>query len=265
MLRPRITPCLLIRNGGLVKTQQFSNDKYVGDPINAVKIFNEKAVDELIIIDIDATRLGSDPNYALIQRLANEARMPICYGGGIKTSAQAEKIIKMGVEKVALSSALFVNPELISELAKALGSQSVVGVLDVKKSLFKGYSIFIENGVKKIPGKLSEWVTTFQDFGIGEILINSIDRDGMQAGYDLELVKGITGCLNVPSTFLGGAGSLSDIKKLIAQRGLGGCAAGSLFVFKGKYRAVLINYPKFAEKIDLIELGLAEYNSNVRK
>jgi cyclase len=142
MLRPRITPCLLLRNGGLVKTRQFGEDKYVGDPINALKIFNEKAVDELIVIDIDATRLDAEPNYSLIQRLANESRMPLCYGGGIKTSEQAERIIQMGVEKVAISSAIIQTPSLIAKVAEAVGHQSVVGVLDVKKSLIYFYGVF---------------------------------------------------------------------------------------------------------------------------
>jgi imidazole glycerol-phosphate synthase subunit HisF len=262
MLRPRISPCLLIRNGGLVKTVQFKTDKYVGDPINAVKIFNEKAVDELIVIDIDATRFGQEPNYALLQRLANESRMPLCYGGGIKECKQAEKIIQMGFEKIALSSAALAKPELLGTIANAIGKQSVVGVLDVKKNMFNNYSIYIDNGTKKVDGKLADWVATFQSSGVGEILINSIDRDGMRTGYDLNLVKNIVNHFSVPSTFLGGASSLSDIGELIALRGVGGCAAGSMFVFKGKYRAVLISYPKFKEKYDLILESMEKYHQS---
>ena len=256
MLRPRITPCLLLRNGGVVKTRQFGEDKYVGDPINAVKIFNEKAVDELIVIDIDATRLGAEPNYSLIQRLADESRMPLCYGGGIKTSEQAERITQMGVEKVAISSAIIQSPDLIAKIAEALGQQSIVGVLDVKKSLFNRYDVYTHNGTKKVAGKLSDWIKRLQSFGIGEIIINSIDRDGMQNGYDLELVHKVKDLMTVPSTFLGGASSLEDIGDLIKARGVGGCAAGSLFVFKGKYRAVLINYPEFEKKLELINKSL---------
>lgn len=258
MLRPRLTPCLLIRDGRLVKTRQFSDDKYVGDPINAVRIFNEKAVDELIVIDINATRVRSEPNYSLIQKLADESRMPICYGGGIKNSVQAERIVQMGVEKIAMSSAILTSPEIILDIAQAVGRQSVVGVLDVKKQILRGYSIFTHNGTKKISGSLTDWIAEFQRFGIGEILINSIDRDGMQSGYDFELVKAVKDHFSVPSTFLGGASSLEDIGKLIKLRGLGGCAAGSLFVFKGKYRAVLINYPTIDEKLKLIEENLRE-------
>jgi len=259
MLRPRISPCLLIRNGGLVKTQQFKNDKYIGDPINAVKIFNEKAVDELIIIDIDATVLNHDPNYDLLQKVANESRMPLCYGGGIKNSTQAQKIIEMGIEKIAVSSEAFSNPNLISNISNLVGRQSVVCVLDVKKNILKGHSIYTHNGKKKVHGNLIHWVKVFQDAGAGEIIFNSIDRDGMQTGYDLDLVRGIIDHLSIPSTFLGGASSLEDIGNLIAMRGVGGYSAGSLFVFKGKHRAVLISYPKFEEKFNLIQENMNKY------
>jgi len=259
MLRPRITPCLLIKNDGLVKTVNFSNEKYVGDPINAVKIFNEKNVDEILIIDIDATSKGMAPNYSLIERIANESRMPICYGGGIKNLEQAEKIIGMGIEKVAISSAFIKDPSMISELSFLIGSQSVVGVLDVKKAFLKGYNVFTHNGTVKVKGKLSDWVKTYQDMGVGEIVFNSIDRDGLMTGYDTNLVNELQGSLSVPSSFLGGAGSLSDIEKLISLTGHGGCVAGSLFVFKGKYRAVLINYPRIEDKLDLIKKGLNRF------
>lgn len=262
MLRPRISPCLLIRKGGLVKTRQFKDDKYVGDPINAVRIFNEKSVDELIIIDIDATRLNNEPNFELLQRLANESRMPLCYGGGVKNVEQAKRIIQMGIEKVAISSEAFKDPELVRKISESIGSQSVVCVLDVKKTLFRSYALYTMNGTKKVEGKPIDWINTFQDLGAGEILINSIDRDGMQNGYDLELVENIIDYLKVPSTFLGGASSLEDIGDLIAKRGVGGCAAGSLFVFKGKFRAVLINYPDFKEKYDLINRSLEKFDKS---
>lgn len=252
MLRPRVSPCLLIRNGGLVKTKQFTNDRYVGDPINAVKIFNEKSVDELIVIDIDATRLGDEPNYKLIEKLANESRMPLCFGGGIKNAKQAERIIQLGVEKVAISSAVLEEPLLIRQLSEIIGNQSIVCVLDIKKSIFKGYEIYINNGKKKIKGSLIQWIETIQEYGAGEILINSIDRDGMQNGYDFNLINTIKNNISIPVTYLGGASSLNDIGDLVENFGLVGCSAGSLFVFKGKYRAVLINYPNFEEKYELL-------------
>lgn len=262
MLRPRISPCLLIRNGGLVKTQQFKNEKYIGDPLNAVKIFNEKAVDELIILDIDATTLEKEPNYSLLQRLADESRMPLCYGGGINSIESAERIIQMGIEKIAISSAALKDPNLITQISNSIGQQSVVCVLDVKRKMFGDYSIYINNGTKKVGGKLIDWINILQDSGTGEILINSIDRDGMQNGYDIKLVQSIINDLTVPSTFLGGASSLSDIGDLIAFRGIGGCAAGSLFIFKGKYKAVLINYPKFEDKYNLIVENLNKFQNS---
>jgi imidazole glycerol-phosphate synthase subunit HisF len=265
MLRPRILPCLLLRNSGLVKTKQFIEYKYIGDPINAVKIFNEKSVDELLIIDIDASCLGIEPDYRIIEKLANETRMPLCYGGGIKTISQAERIIQLGVEKVAISSAVLEEPFLIKHLSEIIGSQSVVCVLDVKKSIFKGYEIYINNGKKKIKGSLIQWIKTFQEYGAGEILINSIDRDGMQNGYDLALVELIKKYITIPVTFLGGASSLDDIGDLIENFGLVGCAAGSLFVFKGKYRAVLINYPSFNDKYELVQSSILKFKGNLRK
>lgn len=261
MLRPRITPCLLLRNQGLVKTRQFRDDKYVGDPINAVKIFNEKSVDELIVLDIDATTHNQQPNFNLIKKLADECRMPLCYGGGIKDLDQAKRIINMGVEKIALSSVLFDNPDLISEIAGEIGAQSVVGVFDIKKGFLGKYSIYTHNGKKKRAGSLSDWIVKFQSLGVGEILINSIDRDGTQNGYDVELAGRVLNYLNVPFTFMGGASSLADVGDLIKLMGVGGYAAGSLFVFKGKYRAVLINYPKFKDKLTLINNSLKIYNN----
>lgn len=242
-------PVLLIRNGGLVKTRGFRDDKYVGDPINAVRIFNEKAVDEIAVFDIDASEQEREPNFALIAKLANECRMPLCYGGGIKNLATAERIISLGVEKVAMSSAAIEHPELIAETAKSLGRQSVVAVLDVKKSAFRGYEVYTHNATKKVKKNLLELVEELQQLGVGEIVINSIDRDGMMKGYDISLADQVKKHCKVPLTILGGAGSLEDVGELIATCGTLGCAAGSYFVFKGKYRAVLISYPSLSEKL----------------
>ncbi|MFA9372822.1 MAG: AglZ/HisF2 family acetamidino modification protein [Poseidonibacter sp.] len=251
MLTPRIIPCLLVHKKGLVKTTKFKDSKYVGDPINAVKIFNEKEADELIVLDIDATVENREPDYKMIENLASECRMPLCYGGGIKTIEQATKIFNLGVEKIALSSSVIENLELITSIAKEVGSQSVVVVIDVKKRILGGYDIFTHNGTKKIKVNLEKLINELQLAGVGEIVINSIDNDGIMKGYDLGLIKRIKPLIDVPMTVLGGAGSLSDIKVLIDNFGIIGCAAGSLFVFKGKYRAVLINYPKRDEKEEL--------------
>lgn len=254
MLRPRIIPCLLVHQGGLVKTQGFKDPKYVGDPINAVKIFNEKEADELIVLDIDATVLGREPDFGLIAKLAAECRMPLCYGGGVKTADQAARIVDMGVEKVAVSAAAIANPAMLSDMAAAVGQQSVVAVLDVrkKKGLFtKGYEVCTHNAKTVHKADPVALAKQLQDAGAGEIVINSIDRDGFMQGYDLDLASQLRDVLKVPMTILGGAGSLDHVEQLVYRLGVVGAAAGSLFVFKGKYRAVLINYPTPSQKIQL--------------
>jgi cyclase len=257
MLRPRIIPCLLVRNSGLVKTVRFQNPKYVGDPINAVKIFNEKETDELLVIDIDATVTGTEPNFRLISQLAAECRMPLCYGGGIKNVEQAKRIIGLGVEKVAISSAAIENPGLISMVAQGIGSQSVVVVLDVKKNLLNSdYQVWTHNGRKNTHRSPVELAQQAQSFGAGEIVINSIDNDGQMQGYDLTLATQIRKTIQLPMTILGGAGALDDIRRLITMCGVVGAAAGSFFVFKGSHRAVLINYPSATQKDDIIRTAL---------
>ena len=262
MLRPRIIPCLLIHKGGLVKTQAFKDARYVGDPINAVKIFNEKEADELMVIDIDATVNKVEPNFDLIAKLAAECQMPLCYGGGITTAHQVSRIIDMGVEKVAVSSAAIERPSLLSEMADAVGSQSVVAVADLRKKtgfFAKGYEVFTHNGEKKHRIDPAQLILQFQEAGAGEIVINSIDRDGVMTGYDLGLAKELQSIAKVPFTFLGGAGSFEHIHALIAQSGVVGAAAGSFFVFKGKYRAVLISYPTPEQKRKLCHSALNEF------
>lgn len=252
MLRPRVIPCLLVHDKGLVKTVQFKDPKYVGDPINAVRIFNEKECDELMVIDIDATRENREPDYKMIENLAAECRMPLCYGGGVKTVEQAHRIFSLGVEKIAISSAAIQSPELVTAMAERVGSQSVVVVLDVKKKMLGGYEIYTHNGKKSTGKNPVEMAVRMQELGAGEIVINSIDQDGMMKGYDLVIVEKIRKAISLPLTVLGGAGSLQDIGKLIKQYNIIGAAAGSLFVFKGIYKAVLINYPNWEEKDRLI-------------
>jgi len=253
MLRPRLIPCLLVKNGGLVKTVNFANPKYVGDPINAVRIFNEKEVDELVVLDIDATIKRDEPDYQLISHLASECRMPLCYGGGVQTVTQIEKIISLGVEKVAVSSAVIENPKLISDAAIRVGSQSLVVVIDVRKTgLLRRHEVVTHNGSRRTGLNPVEFASYMAELGAGEIVINSVDRDGEMKGYDLDLVEQVRQKIHLPLTVLGGAGSLDDFRGLIDRFGLIGAAAGSLFVFKGKYRAVLINYPNRAEKEALL-------------
>ena len=255
MLRPRIIPSLLIQDNGLVKTVNFKNAKYVGDPINAVRIFNEKEVDELAIFDIDATVKGNEPNYSLIERLASQSMMPLCYGGGVKTVEQAQRIFSLGIEKIALSSAILQNSKLITDISERVGSQSVIVVLDVKKKLLGGYEVYTHNGKKATGINPINFAEEAQRLGAGEIVINSIDKDGVMKGYDLDLIAKVREKISLPMTVLGGAGSLSDIEKVIDQHGVIGVAAGSLFVFKGPYKAVLINYPTQLEKNAIFKIN----------
>lgn len=253
MLRPRIIPCLLVSDGGLVKTQRFKDPKYVGDPINAVKIFNEKEADELIVLDIDATAQNHEPDFAMIGHLAVECRMPLCYGGGVTNREQAKRIIGLGVEKVAISAAAIENPALITQIADEIGGQSVVVVLDVKKPVFgREFEVHTHNGKRNVRKALPDLVREIEQRGAGEVVINSIDRDGVMKGYDLDLAERVRQMTRLPVTILGGAGSLGDVGALIDRCGIIGAAAGSLFVFKGTYRAVLINYPTPAQKDEIV-------------
>lgn len=257
MLRPRIIPCLLIHEGGLVKTVNFRNPKYIGDPINAVRIFNEKEADELIVLDIDATETSREPNYTVIGHLAAECRMPLCYGGGVRSVQQAKTIIRLGVEKVSISAAAVENLELIREIAREVGNQSVVVTLDVRKRPDDlDYDVWTHNGKRNTRRSVFEMATKAEEAGAGEIVINSIGEDGVMKGYDLTLAERIRGSVHVPISLLGGAGSLKDIEALFRSCGVVGAAAGSLFVFKGPYRAVLINYPNRKQKEDMVRSAL---------
>lgn len=245
MLRSRIIPCLLLHKGGLVKTRQFKEPKYVGDPLNAVKIFNEKEVDELMFVDIDATAESNEPRMPLLRSLAVESRMPLCYGGGVTTADQAARIVATGFEKVSISAAALARPALIKEMSEAIGAQSVVVTVDVKfNRLFASHTIYTHNGRQKHKQPLLEFCQQAVSLGAGEIVINSIDHDGEMTGYDLELARQVRGAIDTPMTMLGGAGSTEHMQALIDAIGTVGAAAGSFFVFKGPYRAVLISYAR---------------------
>ena len=261
MLRPRIIPCLLVHKGGLVKTRHFKEPKYVGDPLNAVRIFNEKKVDEIMVVDIDASAKGEEPNFRLIRSLASECRMPLCIGGGVRSVEQIDKIISLGVEKVSISSEAFQNPSIIHEAASRVGSQSVVIVMDVKKVGFrKRYEVFVFNGRKSTRIHPKDFAKEAESLGAGEIVINSIDRDGIMEGYDLELVRQLREVTSLPLTILCGAGSLNHMAELIGEHGAIGAAAGSLFVFKGSYRAVLINYPSPDDKDAFLDDAMKKFD-----
>lgn len=252
MLRTRVVPTLLLQDGGLVKGQQFKNHKYVGDPINAVKIFNDKEVDELIFLDISATARGSI-DYELIKNIASEAFMPFGYGGGINNIQQIEKLFNIGVEKVVLNSSAFRTPQLITDAVKLAGSQSVVVSIDVKKRLFGGNRVFISNGRKCTNIKPVDYALKMEQLGVGELIVCAIDREGTGRGYDLELVKSIAQQVSIPTVALGGASTLSHLKEAVEFAQVSGVAAGDMFTFQGKLKAVLITYPEYDKLTELFK------------
>jgi cyclase len=247
MLRTRVIPCLLLRGHGLVKTKRFKDSVYVGDPVNAVRIFSEKEVDELVLLDIDASREGREPNYELIAEIAGECFMPVAYGGGVRTLEQVRKLIRSGVEKVVVNSAAYASTEVIRAAADVFGSQAVVGAVDVKKPLFGGWKPMAKSGTVDAGVALDAHVQALVKAGAGELFINSIDRDGMMGGFDLELIRGVSSAVDVPVIACGGAGSVDHLREAVQRGGASAVAAGSLFVFHGKHRAVLISYPSATE------------------
>ncbi|MFT3679147.1 MAG: AglZ/HisF2 family acetamidino modification protein [Ferruginibacter sp.] len=242
MARIRVIPVLLIQKGGLVKSVRFSNHKYVGDPINAVKIFNEKEVDEIVILDISATAEKRGPDIARIKEIAGEAFMPLAYGGGVTKVDEIVSLINAGVEKVILNTSAFKNPLLITEGARKAGSQSIVVSIDVKRNLWGKYKVYVQNGSINTGLDPVSFAKQLTAAGAGEIILNSIERDGTFEGYDLQLVEMVSAAVNVPVVTIGGAATVADFKPAV-QKGASAVAAGSMFVFRGPHRAVLINYP----------------------
>ncbi|MFM9889406.1 MAG: AglZ/HisF2 family acetamidino modification protein [Rickettsiales bacterium] len=245
MARPRIIPCLLLRKTGLVKGEKFANHRYVGDAINTARIFNDKGVDELMLLDIDATREGREPNYALIGELASECFMPLCYGGGVKNVAQMERLYRLGCEKICITTAAS-TPGFIEEAAARFGRQSVVVGIDVRKKLLGGYEVMVASGSRKIATLLEEYVRDVTAKGAGEILIQAIHKDGTLSGYDLELVGLVAKNTTVPVIAAGGANSAANLAAA-TRAGASAASAGALFVFQGKHRAVLVNVPSRAD------------------
>ncbi|MCX2889740.1 AglZ/HisF2 family acetamidino modification protein [Pseudomonas sp. DCB_BI] len=243
MIRKRVIPCLLLKDRGLVKTLKFKDPKYVGDPINAIRIFNEKEVDELILLDISATAARREPDFELLSEIASECFMPICYGGGITKFEHAQRLFALGMEKVSINSASAESFDLITAIAKVYGSQSVVASIDCKKGLFGGYSVCTHNGSNNTKRDPVEFAKALEQAGAGEIFLNSIDRDGTQKGYDLSLIKNVVNNIHVPVVACGGAGSVEDLNSVFEHCQVSAVSAGSLFVFHGKHRAVLISYP----------------------
>jgi cyclase len=242
IVRTRVIPCLLLRDRGLVKTVRFADARYVGDPINAVRIFNDKEVDEMAFLDIGATPAGTGPDFDLLGDIASEAFMPFAYGGGITTLEQAKRLFALGVEKVVLNSAAAERPALISEIAQLSGSSSVVVSIDVKRSLLGRCSVWTRAGRYDLKRDPAEYAADIERLGAGEILLTAIDRDGTQSGYDIELIRRVSDAVSIPVIAAGGAGELAHFRAAVAH-GASAVAAGSMFVFHGRHRAVLITYP----------------------
>lgn len=249
---PRVIPVLLLKNKGLVKTVKFRDPCYVGDPINAVKIFNEKEVDELIFLDITASSEKREPNYEYLEKISSECFMPFCYGGGIKTISEIRKITNVGVEKVSINTYAFEHPEFIKIAADEFGSSTIVVSIDVKKNIWGKPVVAINNGKNLTKWDPIEYAKKMEEKGAGELLLNSIDRDGIMQGYDIDMIKKVTEAVSIPVIVCGGAKSTLDLKKG-ADAGASGMAAGSMFVFHGKHRAVLINYPSQKEIKELFK------------
>jgi cyclase len=246
-MRVRVIPSLLLKNQGLVKTIKFKNPTYVGDPINAVKIFNEKECDELMILDITASLDKKEPQFALVEDIATEAFMPFAYGGGITHLDHIKRLLSCGAEKVVLNSVLFENLKLVEDAASIFGAQAVVASVDVKKNLWGKYEVHSHSGTKNQKKDPTAWAQQLEAAGVGEILLNSIDLDGTQTGYNLELIQKVASAVNIPVVALGGAGNLNHFRQAVHEGKASAVAAGSLFIFHGKHRAVLISYPSSAE------------------
>lgn len=254
MARVRVIPVLLLKNNGLYKSLKFKDLKYVGDPINAIKIFNEKEVDELIFLDIRATIENKEPDFEIIKDIASECFMPLCYGGGIKTQETINKLLYIGVEKVALNTQAFQNPDFVKEAARIHGSSTITVSIDVKKKLLGGYSVYIKSGTQDTKKDPVEYAKKVEELGAGEILINSIDKDGTMDGYDNHLLEKISSAVSIPVIACGGAGSLTHMQQVV-NAGASAVAAGSFFVFQGKHKAVLITYPSQKEIAEQIHIA----------
>ena len=247
MLRTRIIPVLLMRDRGLVKTERFRSPRYVGDPINIVRIFNEKEADELILLDIQATSSRARPQFELLEQVASEAFMPICYGGAVTSVADAKRLLRLGIEKVSVNTALFENPRLIEVLAGELGSQCVVASVDVKRTWTGKYEVFSHSGRPVREREVLRWIERLVKLGAGEVLVNAVDRDGTMKGYDLHLLRMIRGQFDVPIIACGGAESLDDMRGALHVGHLDALGVGARFVYEGPHRAVLISYLSSSE------------------
>lgn len=253
MLRNRVIPCLLIKGGGLVKTRRFKNDVYVGDPINAIRIFNDKEVDELVVLDITASKDGREPNYDLVAEIASECFMPLAFGGGIRSVEQISKLFRLGVEKAVINTAIHANPTFVQEAVAAFGSQAITASVDVRRTFWRRREVVVMDGRQPTGRDPVSYAKHAESLGVGEILLTSIDREGSMSGYDIELIADVSDAVNVPVIASGGAGSLDHFRDAVHRGHASAVAAGSMFVFYGPHRAVLISYPTYASLCALFE------------
>lgn len=244
MLKTRVMPCLLLKDGGLVKTIKFKDPGYVGDPINAIRIYNEKEVDELIFLDITATLENREPPYQTLSEIASECFMPVTYGGGIRDVGQIRKILSLGIEKISINSYAVENPDFVQAAADKFGSSTIVVSIDAHRKLFGGYEVYTRGGRKATGFNPVEFAMKMEAKGVGEILLTAIDKDGTQEGYDVELIRSVSNAVGVPVIACGGAGRVDDFRSAVKEGGASACAAGSMVVYFGRNRAVLINFPE---------------------
>lgn len=250
---PRIIPILLLSNKGLYKTTKYKNPIYVGDPLNTLKIFNEKEADEIIIIDISASKQKKEPDFKYLEEIVSECFMPICYGGGIKTLSHIKQLFEIGIEKITLNSILLKDPQLVKQAVEIYGSQSIVGVVDINKSVFGKFYLYDYQTKKKVKKNIFEYIKFLEELGIGELLINFVHKENTSSGYEIELTKKISQIVTIPIIANGGVGCFEDLKKGINVGNASAAAAGSFFVFQGPHKAVLITYPKYEKIISINE------------
>jgi cyclase len=255
MLRTRIIPCLLLHGASLVKTEKFNKFKYIGDPLNTCRIFNELEVDEMAILDIRASKEGKEPNYKILKELASECFMPLSYGGGINNIKQAEKIFSIGYEKIVINSAAIKNPNLIKEISKIYGNQSIIVSIDIKQNIFKQYEVYCNSGTINTKKNPKDWALEVQKMGAGEILLTNISREGTWSGFDTEIVKKISEALEIPVIAHGGAGTVKDIIEVVKEGKASAVALGSMVVFQKKGMGVLVNFPHSEALNEILKFG----------
>lgn len=250
---PRVIPCLLLQDDSFVKTKQFKHPSYVGDPVNIINLFNRFEVDEIMVLDIGATRVGRSPNFMLIEALANECWVPLAYGGGLYRMEDIQRIFRIGIEKIVLNTAMLEQPQLIRSAADMFGSQAIIASMDVHKGWTGKYGVYVKGGSTKISHDIVSYAKQLEQWGAGEIFLNAIDRDGKMQGYDLALIKTVANCVNIPVIACGGAATRSDLPRPIKESYASAVAAGSLFVYQGLGKGVLVNFPERDELEALFE------------